>query len=293
METESKPQSLSLSPPKNRITFDEAVQNLQIMFPGVDKDVIVALLEANDNKMQRTIDSLLVISGEYKPEILPLPTQSEETQFSSSVTSTTQQGGSEDVKTTTSVANYQLADDEIFARTLQAQMSSGDGNPDDELIAREMARMEKDEMFARKLQQQEERSAEAMAAAMYRGYPVRRRSGPFTWPENSDTETDEESGEPISTQVDKKLSEIGQDIKSGWSSFTSKLSQVFTSTDPTSTSPPPAPTVEDATYSPLYEKDQEENDLLSDDDDDDNNHSLIDMRKERKTGNVELTINTE
>jgi len=98
----------------------------------------------------------------------------------------------------------------------------------------------------------------------------------------------------------KKLTEIGQDIKSGWSSFTSFFSQAFSTPDPSSTSPSqpePVPPAAKAEYSPLFEKDLEERELVSSDDEgheelEDN--SLIDNRIERKnSGNVVLTINTE
>jgi len=268
-----------------------------MMFPGVDRDVIVALLAANGNKMQRTIDSLLQVTLD-QPISSPVtaPEQTNLTPFEPSKTTS---------PTTISESNTtkpdQLIDDEIFARSLQAQWSQNE-NPDDEVLAAEMARMEKDEMLARQLQRREMQSVEAVtAAALYN----RRRSGPHTWPDSdsNSTDSDQEPGEPITTQIDKKLTEIGQDIKSGWTSFTSKISEAFASpaaSTPSATEPAPAPAhappASQAVYSPLFETDQDEKDLLSSDDEghehpDDN--SLIDKRKERKTGNVELTINTE
>jgi len=200
----------------------------------------------------------------------------------------------------------------MFARSLQAQWSrSENGNPDDELLAAEMARMEKDEMLARQLQRREMQSAEAVTAAALYGYPSRRRrSGPQTWPDSdsNSTDSDQEPGEPITTKIDKKLTEIGQDIKSGWTSFTSKISGAFSSpaaSTPSSTDPAPAPaptpahvpTASQAVYSPLFETDQDEKDLLGSDDDGHEHpeeKSLIDKRKDRKMGGtVELTINTE
>jgi len=276
------------------------------MFPSVDRDVISELLYVNGNRMQKTIDSLLQITLEPTPPSETTTTASTEQPTTTTTVSTPQPPTTPRTETIQS-SKEQLADDEILARSLQAQWSTGEGNLDDERLASDMAQMEKDEMLARQLQRQEVHTAEYAAAALY-GYPTARikRNGPHTWPTDSDSEeSDEDSGEPISTQIDKKLTEIGKDIKSGWSSFTSIISQAFTSS-PTPSSPenskpeqppPQVPTAAKAVYSPLYEKDQEEGELVSSDDeglDDHEDTSLIDKRTERKnTGNVVLTINTE
>jgi len=305
METELQPQR-----PKTSLSKDEAIQTLQAMFPSVDRDVIAEILYVNGNRMQKTIDSLLQITLE--PTTTPTTTSTTSTTPSETTTTTptseqtpptpqppTTPSHTETIKP----SREQLADDEILARSLQAQWSTGEGNLDDERLAADMARMEKDEMLARQLQRQEVQSAENIATATLYGYPTRnKRYGSQTWPSDSDsTDTEEEPGEPIATQIDKKLTEIGKDIKSGWSSFTSIISQAFTPTPPPTPKAPskiePVPPASQAVYSPLFEKDQEEGELVSSDDeglDDHDDNSLIDKRTERKnSGNVVLTINTE
>jgi len=195
------------------------------------------------------------------------------------------------------IPNIDTVDDELLARSLQTQLV-GDSQLDDERLAAEIVRMEKDEILARQLQRQE------MSGYPSRDYPNHtRRSGPMTWPD-SDYDTDSDSQrfskqeEPLGTIIDRKLTEVGQDLKSGWAQFTSKISKVFqaspeeTSKNPTpTTTVPPAP---EAKYTHLYDKDLEENDLLSSDDEEEEPEEedtrLIDKRKEK---NVVLTINTD
>jgi hypothetical protein len=46
------------------IPYEEAVNTLQSMFGGMDRDVICAVLHANRGHMERTIDQLLAMSGD-------------------------------------------------------------------------------------------------------------------------------------------------------------------------------------------------------------------------------------
>ena len=41
------------------ITYDEAMQTLQVMFPEWDKDMIVAIFQNNNYHMERTIEVIL------------------------------------------------------------------------------------------------------------------------------------------------------------------------------------------------------------------------------------------
>jgi len=186
----------------------------------------------------------------------------------------------------------QERDDEILARSLQAQLREGDSNDNDENLAKEIARMEKDEIIARALQQRETEAAERM---LYQ-YPVRRRkkknSGFFDFSDSSDEEKEEKPkpesppGEPIMETIEKKMNEFTEDFKKSFSSLTSSISNAFTS-----------PRQEQPAY-PQNKRKEDDKDLISSSEDDENvsdDIPLLDRRTEKKTKSspVELTINTE
>jgi len=187
----------------------------------------------------------------------------------------------------------QERDDEILARSLQAQLREGDSNDNDENLAKEIARMEKDEIIARALQQRESEVAERI---LYQGYPVRRRkkknSGFFDFSDSSEESREEKPKpesppeEPIMESIEKKVNELTEDLKSKFSSLTSSISQAFSSPRP-----------EQPAY-PDNKRKEDDKDLISSSEDDENvgdDIPLLDRRSEKKTKTspVELTINTE
>jgi len=46
------------------ISFEDALVNLQLMFPEWDKDTLEALLVSNDYHVERTIETVLTMSGD-------------------------------------------------------------------------------------------------------------------------------------------------------------------------------------------------------------------------------------
>eukprot|EP01124_Arcella_intermedia_P008964 TRINITY_DN1575_c0_g1_i1.p1 TRINITY_DN1575_c0_g1~~TRINITY_DN1575_c0_g1_i1.p1 ORF type:complete len:171 (+),score=57.72 TRINITY_DN1575_c0_g1_i1:40-513(+) len=128
-------------PAKKTMTLEEALDYLQTMFPEIERLVLEEVLRANGNKMQRTIDSLLQISNPTAPPPVPKPTDEAEPPTDP----TTSQ------KESKVEAELQ---DELYAKALQAQLSRA-GDPNDEQIAKELSILQKDEMIARQLQEQE------------------------------------------------------------------------------------------------------------------------------------------
>uniref|UniRef100_A0A6B2LEN5 CUE domain-containing protein n=1 Tax=Arcella intermedia TaxID=1963864 RepID=A0A6B2LEN5_9EUKA len=249
------------------------------MFPEIERLVLEEVLRANGNKMQRTIDSLLQISNPTAPPPVPKPTDEAEPPTDP----TTSQ------KESKVEAELQ---DELYAKALQAQLSRA-GDPNDEQIAKELSILQKDEMIARQLQEQEITKSEIQR---WRRRNERRDD---IWPPPHDTDSDSDTeeggaGEPIGAQIEQKLSEMGKEIKSGWSLFTSKITEAFTPTPspekpmPLAASPPPPGKPEaPPEYKPLLQQEEEEeNELLSSSSSED--ERLVDLRK-----NVELTINTQ
>jgi CUE domain len=47
-----------------RITYEDAIQNLQSMFSSVDRAVLEMILEQNGGAMEPTIEQILVMEGD-------------------------------------------------------------------------------------------------------------------------------------------------------------------------------------------------------------------------------------
>jgi len=275
----SVPQEDTTTAPSSKL--DVEIENLWLMFPGIDRGVIRTVLETNRLHLQKTIDSLLVLSDDT-------PTTSNTTTDPSPETpeQTTPKPATPEIS-----KKMQERDDEILARSLQAQLREGDSNDNDENLAKEIARMEKDEIIARALQQRETEAAERM---LYQ-YPVRRRkkknSGFFDFSDSSDEEREEKPkpesppAEPIMETIEKKMNEFTEDFKKSFSSLTSSISNAFTS-----------PRQEQPAY-PQNKRKEDDKDLISSSEDDENvgdDIPLLDRRTEKtKSSPVELTINTE
>jgi hypothetical protein len=283
--------SPSIPPEVNNSTataskLDGEIENLCLMFPGIDRGVIRTVLETNRSHLQKTIDSLLMLSDDTPTTTATTPTSTTTDPSPETPEQTTPKPSTPEIS-----KRMQERDDEILARSLQAQLREGDSNDNDENLAKEIARMEKDEIIARALQQRETEVAERI---LYQ-YPVRRRrkknSGFFDFSDSSDESKEEKPkpesppGEPIMETIEKKMSEFTEDFKSKLNSLTESISNAFSS-----------PRQEPA-Y-PQNKRKEDDKDLISSSEDDENvgdDIPLLDRRTEKKSKNsaVELTINTE
>jgi len=230
------------------ITMSSAVSELHTMFPSVDREVIMMILEANHRRLPKTIDELLQMSEEV-PEI---------------------------------ETKQKNDDDELFARSLQSHLAVTEGTErDDTFLAQEILRIQQDELFARKLQQQENIMDTVMAHQhqyQFSGASYPAEEGP---PPGSPSSSD-----PFDKQIDKKLAELGQEMRSTWNVFSSKMEGLFTS--------PSKPNVS-LQLTQAYEKDVEDKGLLTDDESSSDEESLL-IRRGKKDGlssSSVLKINTE
>eukprot|EP00026_Physarum_polycephalum_P011645 Phypoly_transcript_11884.p2 GENE.Phypoly_transcript_11884~~Phypoly_transcript_11884.p2 ORF type:complete len:183 (+),score=39.07 Phypoly_transcript_11884:218-766(+) len=103
------------------VKYEEAMETLTTMFGSIDKEVIDAVLRANDFHMERTIDNLLTMSDSsgtpsLAPQLPPL---------------------TEPISDTPTVNPQQIEQDEMLARALQNELFLAEVRANPELAAEE------------------------------------------------------------------------------------------------------------------------------------------------------------
>ena len=53
------------------ISFEQAVDTLQVMFEKWDRDTLIAVFQSNDFHIERTIESILVMEGGVPDTTIP------------------------------------------------------------------------------------------------------------------------------------------------------------------------------------------------------------------------------
>jgi len=268
MEEITNTQTLSpvLPPSAQSNAPEDVLANLAVMFPNIERGVIMVVLEGNSENVQRTIDQLLLLDTEVeKPkekEKEPETEKIEEKKLSKE----------EKAKLWT-----QMRDDELLARSLQMNLNVE--STDDEQIAKEMVRMETDEILAAKLYEKETDKIAKMFS--------RTRKSSFLYSSESDNEVEakpkpeEVPEEPIIDTIEKKWTEFTGEFKSMMDSFTTSLSKTFSTQEDNVPPPPPPPQ-----NSPYHSSDFQKDDLdLSSSDDEEELEPLIRF-EERKPASV-------
>jgi len=227
------------------------------MFPTVDKEVIELVLRENGRRLQQTLDALLVMTG-GQPTTGPV------------------QG---DTPRETVQNGTQLAEDELLARSLQSHLAVSQDDEEvganDARLVREFQRIQQDQELAMQLQRQENhRRTRAIRQVDYEY--------------ESEHENESKPNEPpLADRIGTSLSSFGEEVKSGWTAFSGKVGDLFKPSPSTSekngTTPKPLTFSEDGSA------------IMSDDDEDEDEEdfTLVNKRRQKRTTESVLKINTE
>eukprot|EP00002_Diphylleia_rotans_P020110 TRINITY_DN3896_c0_g2_i1.p1 TRINITY_DN3896_c0_g2~~TRINITY_DN3896_c0_g2_i1.p1 ORF type:complete len:238 (+),score=60.29 TRINITY_DN3896_c0_g2_i1:50-763(+) len=190
------------------ISLEEGVATLQAMFEGVDREVIVAVLEANRGNMERSVDALLTMGGESVDEPRRA-TQTPQHTPTSSLPSDFLSIPSADTRTASHDGDFarpeeleQIHSDELFARMLQDQMVLNEIRRDPEL----------DSVFSPPSSRARAGSASTQAAV-------------YGDAEHSQTEAQSHQSHESQSDLREKLSSLSESAKTKLRSLSSRFSR--------------------------------------------------------------------